>query len=328
MPPWQIILGLGWSFDPTPTIKEVPAENTTPPPPTPVMEGRILGQVVDPDGNPVPDAKILFPGLVTGAILTDASGNFTSYRFPAGSVAMQVVVNNEVAIEQTADVVDGQDTQVTITLQSGVSPATGILRGNFVDESGAPIPNVTMHVTGQGVDEPFSGTPDGQIALELFAGDYRGTLKAGGFKDKTITFTVPADSDFTLNETMTKDAPPDTPRVIGGDRSIRLKGRINYDGNSVAASSHGILDELATFLKYHPEYAKVQIGVHTDDRGAAKQRSDDRAESVVSYLVSQGVSPNQVSAKGYGASKPVAVNLTSKGRAKNNRTVITVLQKK
>jgi outer membrane protein OmpA-like peptidoglycan-associated protein len=72
----------------------------------------------------------------------------------------------------------------------------------------------------------------------------------------------------------------------------------------------------------------VQIGVHTDDRGAAKQRSDDRAESVVSYLVSQGVSPNQVSAKGYGASKPVAVNLTSKGRAKNNRTVITVLQKK
>ena len=328
MPPWQVILGLGWSFDPTPVVKEVPVETEAPPPaPEPVIEGRILGQVVDPDGNPVPDAKILFPGLATGAILTDASGNFTSYRFPAGSVAMQVVINNEVAIEQSADVADGQDTQVTITLTSGPTPPTGILRGNFVDESGTAVPNVSMHVTGQGVDEPFSGTPDGQIALELFAGDYRATLRASGYKEKTITFTVPADGEFTINETLTKDAPPDTPRVIPGKRSIKLKGRIRYDGNKVAASSHGILDELATFLKYHPEYAKVQIGVHTDDRGAAKKRSDDRAASVVSYLVSKGVSPGQLSSKGYGASKPVAVNLTAKGRAKNNRTVITVLQK-
>jgi outer membrane protein OmpA-like peptidoglycan-associated protein len=328
-PPWQIILGLGWYFDPKPQIKEVPAPAEPPPPAPAATEGRIIGTVVDPEGNPVPDAKIAFPGLATGAIVTDAAGAFTSFRFPAGSVAMQVMVGSDVVAEQTADVVDGQDTQVTITLDTKPAAATGELHGAFTDEStGKPIPNVSMHVVGQGVDEPFAGTPEGLIALELYAGDYRATLSAPGYADKTVTFTVPEGQKFDQAWTMALDKPPETPNIIGGKNSIRLKGAIRYDGNQVAASSHAILDELATFLKYHPEYAKIKIGVHTDDRGAAKQRSDERAESVKSYLESKGVEPGRVEAHGYGASKPVAVNLTGKGRAKNNRTVISVVSMK
>jgi hypothetical protein len=328
-PPWQIILGLGWYFDPKPVVKEVPAPAEAAPPAPAATEGRIIGTVVDPDGNPVPDAKIAFPGLATGAVVTDAAGAFTSFRFPAGSVAMQVMVGNEVVAEQTADVLDGEDTQVTITLDSAPAPATGRLDGAFTDEStGKPIPNATMHVVGQGVDEPFSGTPEGLIALELYAGDYRATLSAPGYADKTVTFTVPEGEKFELTWTLALDKPPETPNIIPGKTSIRLRGAIRYDGNQVAASSHAILDELATFLKYHPEYEKIRVGVHTDDRGAAKQRSDERADSVKSYLESKGVEPGRVEAKGYGASKPVAVNLTAKGRAKNNRTVIGVVSKK
>lgn len=329
VPPWQIILGLGWYFDPRPQIKEVPAEAPPPPPPQPVTEGRIIGTVVDPDGNPVPDAKIAFPGLATGAIVTDAAGAFTSFRFPAGQVAMQIMIGSEVVKEETATVADGQDTQITITLDTTPAPPTGRLDGAFTDEStGKPIPNVTMHIVGQGVDEPFAGTPEGLIALELYAGDYRATLSAPGYANKTVTFTVQEGQKQDLAWTMALDKPPETPNVIGGKNSIKLKGRINYDGNQVAASSHAILDELATFLKYHPEYAKIRIGVHTDDRGAAKQRSDERAESVKSYLVSKGVEPDRVEAHGHGASNPVAVNLTAQGRAKNNRTVISVVSMK
>jgi outer membrane protein OmpA-like peptidoglycan-associated protein len=327
--PWQIILGLGWSFDPKPQIKEVPAESVPPPPAPAVTEGRIIGTVVDPEGNPVPDAKIAFPGLATGAIVTDAAGAFTSFRFPAGQVAMQIMIGSEVVKEETATVADGQDTQLTITLDNKPAAPTGVLRGTFTDaSSGKPIPNVTMHVVGQGVDEPFSGTPEGLIALELYAGDYRATISAPGYAQKTVTFTVPEGKEFELKETMSLDKPPETPNVIGGKNSIRLKGRINYDGNQVAASSHAILEELATFLKFHPEYAKIRIGVHTDDRGAAKQRSDERAESVRSFLVEKGVEPDRIEGKGYGASNPVAVNLTGQGRAKNNRTVITVVSMK
>ncbi len=324
-PPWQIILGLGWSFDPTPVIREVEVPGPpAPAPSTPMgLEGRLVGQVVDPAGAPIPDAKILFPGAASNAILSDANGAFTSFRFPAGTVAVQVEVNGQVVHEATAEVKDGEDTSVTLQLQTAPAPATGIVQGSVTDTAGAPVA-FTMRVSGQGVDEPFTSTQDGRIALELFAGEYRGIISAPGFKDKNITFTVEGKGEITLREQLERDAPVATPNVSGNKSGIKLKKRIRYEGNAVHPDSHAILDEVASFLNGHPEFQLVEIGVHTDDRGAAQQRSDERAGAVKAYLTGKGVDGSRLSAKGFGASKPVAVNMTEQGRAKNNRTAFGV----
>ncbi|MBC8066727.1 MAG: OmpA family protein, partial [Deltaproteobacteria bacterium] len=317
----------GWSFDPKPQVKIVEKKveagpAASPPPP---LEGRIVGQVVDPAGLPIPEAKLLFPGAASNAILTDANGSFTSFRFPAGTISVQVEVNGQVAHEATAEVKDGEDTTLQIQLTTTPALPTGIVQGSVTDGSkGVPF---TMKVSGQGVDEPFSSTEDGRIALELAAGDYRGTITAPGFKEKIITFTVPPKGEINISEVLERDAPAATPRVSAGKGVIRLKGGIKYNGNAVAASSHSLLDELAAFLNSHPEYELVEIGVHTDDRGAAQQRTDERADSVKGYLVAKGVTSSRLSTKGYGASKPVSVNLTEQGRAKNNRTVLSVKKK-
>jgi chemotaxis protein MotB len=52
--------------------------------------------------------------------------------------------------------------------------------------------------------------------------------------------------------------------------------------------------------------------------------STRRAATVATYLVSQGLNPNIVSAKGFGDTHPVATNDTPQGRAANRRIVITV----
>jgi chemotaxis protein MotB len=52
--------------------------------------------------------------------------------------------------------------------------------------------------------------------------------------------------------------------------------------------------------------------------------SSRRAGDVVTYLVSQGVNPNIISAKGFGDTHPVAPNDTTADRAKNRRIEITV----
>jgi chemotaxis protein MotB len=52
--------------------------------------------------------------------------------------------------------------------------------------------------------------------------------------------------------------------------------------------------------------------------------SSRRAGAVVTYLVSQGVNANIISAKGFGETHPVDSNDTPEGRAKNRRIVITV----
>jgi outer membrane protein OmpA-like peptidoglycan-associated protein len=53
--------------------------------------------------------------------------------------------------------------------------------------------------------------------------------------------------------------------------------------------------------------------------------SQRRAESVEDYLVKDGVSPDQLVAKGYGETQPIASNKDAEGRAKNRRVVMYVL---
>ena len=81
--------------------------------------------------------------------------------------------------------------------------------------------------------------------------------------------------------------------------------------------------------------AKVVVYGYTDNTpvGAALQRqgipdnlvlSTRRAATVVSFLISQGVNPNIISAKGFGETHPEASNDTPQGRAANRRIEITV----
>jgi hypothetical protein len=53
-------------------------------------------------------------------------------------------------------------------------------------------------------------------------------------------------------------------------------------------------------------------------------RSRVRCDAVRAYLVSQGVSPDNITATGYGMSNPIADNATSAGRAQNRRVQMVV----
>ncbi|MGH7071023.1 MAG: OmpA family protein [Acetobacteraceae bacterium] len=68
----------------------------------------------------------------------------------------------------------------------------------------------------------------------------------------------------------------------------------------------------------------VPIGPGLMQQGITSNQvlSQKRAESVMQFLISQGVNPSLVSAHGYGESDPVASNATAEGRAKNRRVVL------
>lgn len=320
--PWQVILGLGWAIDPNPVVKEVPAATPSELPPPAVIDGRVVGVVVDSTGAPVANAKVRFPGNGGNTILTDEAGNFTSYRFPEGSVAINVEMPNKATKDVSADVRPGEDTTLTITMDVANTPPVGLLEGAFTDESGAPI-LVTLSVSGMGVNEPFRTDPPGQIRLELPAGDYTALAQAEGFEDKSLTFTVAAgDQPTAIKTTLARAVPLSTPNVVAKGKSIRLKKGIKYDGNAPSEKTLPLLDELAAFLRAHPEYEEIEIGVHSDDRGNPKQKTQERADNVRNHLLGKGVGPERVKATGYGATRPVAVNMTAAGRAKNNRTVL------
>lgn len=70
----------------------------------------------------------------------------------------------------------------------------------------------------------------------------------------------------------------------------------------------------------------VPIGHHLKHIGITSNMdlSSKRADEVVNYLISQGISPSIISAEGFGENRPVASNDTSEGRAQNRRIEINL----
>jgi len=86
------------------------------------------------------------------------------------------------------------------------------------------------------------------------------------------------------------------------------------------------LAKIGGIILAHPGL-KLQIEGHTDSVGGDEynQRlSEERANSVREYLVSQGVAATAVTARGFGKSQPVTDNLTAAGRQQNRRVELVV----
>lgn len=101
------------------------------------------------------------------------------------------------------------------------------------------------------------------------------------------------------------------------------------DSFKILPQSEPELQKLVTFLKNNSGL-KVEIQGHTDDTGTAefnKTLSEKRAQSVVDYLVENGINSQRLNSAGFGESKPVATNNTEEGRRLNRRTTIKILGK-
>ncbi|WMJ74029.1 PKD domain-containing protein [Cytophagaceae bacterium ABcell3] len=104
--------------------------------------------------------------------------------------------------------------------------------------------------------------------------------------------------------------------------SLRINN-LFFDSNSskVSSESYAELDRLAKMIKKHNN-VKVEIAGHTDNINTHDYNlklSQKRAEAVKDYLVSIGVGKNQITAKGYGFTRPLVSNSTERGRYLNRR---------
>ncbi|MFN8254094.1 MAG: OmpA family protein [Bacteroidales bacterium] len=103
----------------------------------------------------------------------------------------------------------------------------------------------------------------------------------------------------------------------------------DFNKYDLKKESYSELNRLIAFLKKN-ENLKIEIAGHTDNIGSAeknKKLSEQRANSVMSYLISKGISAERLVAVGFGFDKPVAANNTESGRSKNRRVEFKVIQK-
>ena len=106
-------------------------------------------------------------------------------------------------------------------------------------------------------------------------------------------------------------------------RKPLVLGAIHFETgeSALSESSLAILAEVAESLNEWPE-ATVEIQGYSDQMGAEGTNlrlSQLRAQSVLAYLITKGVSSARLRAVGYGSVRPVATNKSAAGRRKNRR---------
>jgi outer membrane protein OmpA-like peptidoglycan-associated protein len=87
------------------------------------------------------------------------------------------------------------------------------------------------------------------------------------------------------------------------------------------------LDKVVQLMKDNPKL-KILISGHTDNVGQAADNlllSNNRAKSTIAYFQKNGIDIQRLSAKGFGAGKPVADNTTETGRSQNRRTELSII---
>ncbi len=109
---------------------------------------------------------------------------------------------------------------------------------------------------------------------------------------------------------------------------VNFQSQLLFDSGS--SSLHpGAYDRLRTLARTLNNYPKSQIIIkgHTDAEGSERFNqtlSEQRADRVRSFLISEGVATSRITALGFGESLPVATNSTPDGRSQNRRVELEI----
>ncbi len=181
------------------------------------------------------------------------------------------------------------------------------------------------------VDDLTEDKPDFNVYSDSLTGNYVLAARRGhrfgiqaiapGHLPNSQRFTVPADQPFDRTKLDLELEP------IGLGATMEFKNvYFDFGKADLLPESKLELDRVVQFLRTAGSIT-LEIGGHTDDVGsdAYNQRlSEDRANAVLNYLVSQGVPKRELKAVGYGKSQPLVPGTSDEARAKNRRVEMTI----
>ena len=128
----------------------------------------------------------------------------------------------------------------------------------------------------------------------------------------------------TFNGFQDEDGCPDKkPEIVFETKAPIILDGVNFASGSSELSydTKNVLGKVVRTLNDYPEM-KLEINGYTDNTGSLTfnmKISKQRAESVRTYLINQGIQSDRLTANGYGPENPMTSNSTKEGRAKNRR---------
>lgn len=229
------------------------------------------------------------------------------------------------SVTNVLSVVPPKEPVVTFDVQGGVVTLTGNVSD---EETRAAVVAQAARLFGAGnvVDQLEVGdTVDGLLRLQGQVPESSRDAINAGMADLAAQLGLEVDDAFTYA------ALSDEQAALQSTLDEALAGiQINFASGSsqLPADGPAQLDTLVELLANVPEGTVVAVEGHTDDQGDALSNqtlSQERAQSVVDYLVEAGVDADVLRAVGNGESQPIADNGTAEGRAQNRRIEFDVV---
>lgn len=208
-----------------------------------------------------------------------------------------------------------------------------------------PVVLVSGNVYNAKTKQPLSASlvyetlPDGEEAGNGISSPSDGAFKIVLPYDKNYSIRATADHFFAISENLNLDSLIKAgykeihkdlylvPIEVG--QVVRLNNVFfDFDKWDLRPESYIELNRVVKLLMDNPAI-EIEMSAHTDSRGSDEYNftlSDNRAKSVMEYIVSKGIDASRITSHGYGETKPVATNDTDEGRQLNRRVEFKILK--
>ncbi len=204
-----------------------------------------------------------------------------------------------------------------------------IFKGRVLDALTMQPVEATLEITDNQKNEIISSfesnATTGKYLVSLPSGkNYGIAVKADKYLFYSENFDIPASAGY---QEVTKDIL--LKRIEVGSKIVLKNIFFDFDRATLRPESTAELERLTKLLNDNSGL-KIEISGHTDNKGSAtynQKLSEDRAKTVVDYLIQHGISASRLQYKGYGLSQPIATNDTDEGRQLNRRTEFKIVAK-
>ncbi len=322
--PWNVYFGAAFAIDPfqrgetkiVETIREKQVQVAQ----TMHLEGTVTDQRT---GQPIAQAVVSVEGLRPAA--TDAQGQYESLPVSGTLAKLSISREGYKSVEREVMVDPNQNTKIDVALEPEIKLAT------FQVLATADKKPVKADIAFTGTAAAKVQTNASSVATEtqLPAGTYTVTAAADGYLAQTRDVQIQAGGKLTVAFEL-NPIPKKTLVVFKGDK-IEILQQVRFASAKAAVhpESFGLLQQVVDAIVKN-NVRRVRVEGHTDNRGSKSANqllSEDRARAIKEYLISQGIDKDRLESVGYGDSKPIAPNLTARGRELNRRVEFIVLEK-
>lgn len=335
-PPWNLSLGAAFNIDPfqrgetrvVETVRERKTETAiAPPPSTSKVEGVVVDAVTR---KPIPGVIVAMVGAGLPPVASAAdTGRFLTHDLKPGMVTLKAVKEGYTEASQEVTLGAGQTATVELSLEPKAKLAHFQITATSAGKKKGP---VAAQVKLKGpIEQTVTTAADASAPamLDAPAGQYVVTVVADGFLAQSRDVQVSDDAQMKLDFVL--EPKPKKRLVIIKNDKIEILQQVHFVSGkaTILPDSHALLNQVIDAIVSNG-IKKFRIEGHTDNRGGKKknqQLSLDRAQAVADYLAKNGIDPTHIEVKGFGDSRPVAPNLTARGRELNRRVEFVILER-